>query len=396
MVSRFSVEDDAFKSALELLSQVPLVDCHNDLAAVIRRDNDASGDVVKYDLEAHKTGRDTDLPSLKAGKVSAQIWAAFPPLSLGPIMRTTFEQIELILQLIEAYPDAFRPALVAADIDKAKDEGRIASFIAVEGGAGISGSLEILSIWHRLGVRLLTLCHNESLEWVDSATDVSLSGGLSGFGERVVLECNRLGIIVDCAHVSHAGIRRVFEVSKAPIVLSHSNAFAISNHPRNAPDDVLDLVRKNRGMIMATFVPAFISQASRDWHMSLQDEYGKGLPATDKRPSLAGGGSCAATVIAQHELKTAAPWVAGTLFELVDHIEYMANRAGVDAIGIGSDFYGGPTPEGLESAACFPHIFAELIRRGWSTDALVKIASGNFKRLMAEVQGGADRRTQSN
>ncbi|WP_160008884.1 dipeptidase [Rhizobium sp. 18055] len=388
-MSKFWSNDNAFAKAVEFLNRVPLIDCHNDLPVVIRRDKDAQGDVAKYDLRVHKDNRDTDIPSLRTGLVAAQIWAAFPPLSQGPGIRTTLEQIELIHRIAETYPDVFLPALTVADIDAAKARGKIASFIAVEGGVGLSESLELLTSWHRLGVRLVTLCHNESLSWVDSATDVSISGGLSPFGEQVVRECNRLGIIVDCAHVSHAGIRRVLDVTKSPIALSHSNAFALSDHPRNVSDDILDRIRSTRSMVMATFVPAFISQASRDWHRKLQDQYGKGLPTNTSRPSLASGGDSAAAVIAAHAKESGDAWVAGTLPELVDHIEYMANRAGVEAIGIGSDFYGGPTPEGLENVECFPHIFAEMIRRGWSFDALAKIASENFKRLMAEVQDGA-------
>ena len=220
----------------------------------------------------------------------------------------------------------------------------------------------------------MTLCHNESLAWIDSATDAPRSNGLNAFGRAVIGELNRLGIVVDCAHVSHEGIRQALDVSAAPIVLSHSNAFALCDHPRNAPDDVLMRLKDNGGLVMATFVPGFISQALRDYLAGSRDKYGKAPAGIDPKEALA----------AVEAKRGPAP--RATLEELADHIAYLAATAGVDHVGIGSDFFGGPQPLGLESVACFPFLFAELIRRGFSEAALAKIASGNFLRVLRAVE----------
>lgn len=366
--------DTALAQAQALLERVPLLDGHNDLPWVIRIDADARGDVAAYDLTREHQKGDTDIPRLRQGMVGAQFWAAFQPTSAPHPARTALEQIDLIRRMEDMHADVFMPARRAADVAKARRAGKIASFIAVEGGVGLENSLAPLRIWQAAGARLMTLCHNESLDWVDSATDKPRAGGLNAFGRAVVGELNRLGMIVDCAHVSHEGQRRALDATDAPIVLSHSNAFALCDHPRNAPDDVLRRLKDNGGLVMATFVPGFISQSLRDWLARSRGRSGAAPVVADPKAALA-------NLEAQH-----GPAPRATLEELVDHIVHLVATAGVDHVGIGSDFFGGAQPLGLEHVGRFPHLFAELIRRGFSETALAKIASRNFLRAMREVE----------
>ncbi|MDJ1157262.1 dipeptidase [Chelatococcus sp. SYSU_G07232] len=353
---------------------MPLVDGHNDLPWVIRTDAGARGDVRAYDLTRLHEEADTDIPRLREGGLSAQFWAAFIPTDTPRPGRATLEQIDVILRLNEAHPDVFMPATKASDIAKAKRIGKIASFIAVEGGVGLENSLAPLRVWHAAGARLMTLCHNETLDWIDSATDAPRHGGLTAFGRAVVRELNRLGMIVDCAHVSHAVMHQVLDLSTAPVVFSHSNAFALCDHPRNVPDDVLARLAANGGLVMATFVPDFINQATRDWMRPLKDAWGKTPPDLDQAAALAA------------EEQRSGPCPRATLVQLADHIEYLADRAGIAHVGIGSDFFGGPTPDGLEHVGRFPHLIAELIRRGWSDAAIVGLAGQNFVRVFRAVE----------
>src|SRR5579871_654526 len=268
-------QDKALAQARALLEKVPLLDGHNDLPWVIRIDKTARGDVLAYDLNRVHQGADTDIPRLREGMVGAQFWAAFQPTSAPHPARTALEQIDIIRRIEEAHPDVFLPARKASDYERARREGKIASFVAVEGGVGLENSLSPLRIWHAAGMRLMTLCHNESLDWVDSATDAPRNGGLNAFGRAVVGELNRLGVLVDLAHTSHEAMRKALDATEAPVVLSHCNAFSLCDHPRNAPDDVVRRLPANGGLVMATFVPGFISQALRDWLKSGRDRYGK-------------------------------------------------------------------------------------------------------------------------
>ncbi|MBV8474813.1 MAG: membrane dipeptidase, partial [Hyphomicrobiales bacterium] len=251
---------------------------------------------------------------------------------------------------------------------------RIASFIAVEGGVGLENSLSPLRIWHAAGVRLMTLCHNETLDWVDSATDAPRNGGINAFGRAVIAELNRLGIVIDLAHVSHEGMRRVLDVTEAPVALSHCNAYSLCDHPRNAPDDVLTRLRSNGGLVMATFVPGFVSQSLRDWLKRSRDAYGKAPLAADPKAQFA-------ELEARHGRAPRA-----SLPEVADHVVYLVETAGIDHVGIGSDFFGGAQPDGLEHVGRFPHLFAELIRRGFSEKDLAKIANRNVLRVMRKVE----------
>lgn len=366
---------EALARVHRLLDKVPLIDGHNDLPIIIRQRADC--DVRAFDLNRSHQGYDTDIPRLKQGRLDAQWWAAFVPTRVTNPGLVTLEQIDVALQIAAAHPDVFLPATRARDIARAKRLGRIASFVTVESGVGLQNSLAPLRVWYAAGVRLMTLCHNETLDWVDSATDAPRHGGLTDFGAAVVHEMNRLGMIVDCAHTSHAAQHRILDVSRAPVTFSHMNAFSLCDHPRNVADDVLDRLKANGGIVMATFVPSFISQPLRDWLRPATDPFGKAPPGNDR-----------AAWMDAHARKMG-PAPRASLEQLADHVVYMTERAGIDHIGIGSDFFGGQVPDGLEDVSKFPDLLAELVRRGWSDASIVKIAGGNFLRVFRAVEAKA-------
>jgi membrane dipeptidase len=363
---------DALAHVHRILDKVPLIDGHNDLPIIIRKQ--AGCDVSAFDLTKAHQGYDTDIPRLKKGRLAAQWWAAFVPTRAKQPALYTLEQIDIALEIARAHPDVFLSATRASDVARAKREGKIASFVTVESGVGLENSLAPLRVWYAAGVRLMTLCHNETLDWVDSSTDEARNDGLTEFGAQVVREMNRLGMIVDCAHTSHAAQHKVLDVSRAPVVFSHMNAFTLCNHPRNVADDILVRLKANGGIVMATFVPAFISQPLRDWQRPLTDPYGKAPPDTDR----AGWNE-------SHARRTG-PAPRASLEQLCDHITYMVERAGIDHIGIGSDFFGGAVPDGLEDVSKFPDLLAELVCRGWSDAAIAKIAGRNFLRVFRTVE----------
>jgi len=365
--------NNALAVALGVLRRAPLFDGHNDLPWVIRT-KAPPGDVIAYDLNRVHENADTDIPRLREGMIGAQFWAAFQPTNAPHPARTALEQIDLVRRIEEAHPDVFLPARRAADYARAKALGKIASFIAVEGGVGLENSLGPLRMWHAAGVRLVTLCHNETLDWVDSATDAPRNGGLNAFGRAVVGELNRLGIAVDLAHTSHEATRRALDVVEAPVLISHSNAFSLCDHPRNTPDDVLRRLEANGGVVMATFVPGFVSQSLRDWLRGSRDAYGKAPLATDPKAQFA-------EVEATHGRAPKAK-----LEEVADHIIHLVDAAGVDHVGVGSDYFGGASPLGLEDVSRFPHLFAELVRRGFSERDLEKISSGNMLRVLRRIE----------
>ncbi|HSU99568.1 MAG TPA: dipeptidase [Roseiarcus sp.] len=377
--------DNALAVARDVLERAPLIDGHNDLPWVIRIDRAAKGDVAAYDLTRVRERADTDIPRLRDGLVGAQFWAAFQPTNTPHPARTTLEQIDLIRRIEEAHPDVFLPARRAADYARAKAMGRIASFIAVEGGVGLENSLSPLRIWHAAGMRLMTLCHNETLDWVDSATDAPRVGGLNAFGRAIVGELNRLGVVIDLAHTSHDAMRRVLDVSEAPVALSHSNAYSLCDHPRNTPDDVLKRLKANGGLVMATFVPGFVSQPLRDWLRRSRNGYGKGPAVADPKAQMA----------EPETRQGAAP--KASLEQVADHIVRLVETAGLDHVGVGSDYFGGASPTGLEDVSRFPYLFAELVRRGFSERDLEKMSSKNMLRVLRRVEavGVSLRRTRA-
>jgi len=366
--------DRALTRALALLETVPMVDGHNDLPWVIRNDGRAKGDVGAYDLARRRNDGDTDIPRLRDGRVSGQVWAAYVPSEIAQPGRAVLEQIDIVLQMNAAHPDVFLPVKRAGDFMRAKKAGKIASMLAVEGGVGLENSLAPLRVWHASGARLMTLCHNGTLDWIDSATDEVRHGGLTAFGRAVVGELNRLGMMVDCAHVAPSVMHQVLERSSAPVVFSHSNARALCDHVRNVPDDVLDVVRVKGGLVMATFIPDFLNEEVRQWMGPLRASFW--LNTEGERMAA----------LAKHE-KTHGPRPRATLGDVAGHVEYIAGKIGAEKVGIGSDFFGVPTtPTGLEDVSRFPHLLAEMLRRGWSEDAVAGLAGGNFIRTFRAVE----------
>lgn len=371
--------DAAYDKALDLLDRVPLIDGHNDLPFVVRLDRAAKGDLGLYDLGRVHPETDTDIPRMRAGKLAAQFFAAYVPPSHPKPAGFALAQLALMRRIWERHADVFRPGLCADDVEAAKKEGRIALFMTIENGSALDNELDALDAYWDLGVRLMTLCHNDTHDWCDSATDAPRHNGLTAFGKEVIGRMNRLGMIVDLAHVAPKVMHDVLDISTAPVVWSHSNAFSLCDHPRNVPDDVLDRVAGNNGVVMATFVPDFISQASRDWHRPAKDQYGKTPEGLDYKKAEA------------EIARTAGPRPKATLAQYCDHLDYLAKRIGHDHIGIGSDYFGGLNPEGLEDASTFPRVIAELIRRGWSDENLAKLAGGNMLRVMRSVASAAAR-----
>jgi membrane dipeptidase len=371
-------QDGAHAHALDLLTRHPLIDAHNDMPWVIRQAKPAS--LASYGLDRLHPETDTDIPRLRAGRVATQGFAAYLPTTIAHPATVTAEQIDLILRIEHHHAATFHPVRAPADVDTARALGKIGSFMSVEGTVGLEGSLAPLRLWQRLGVRLVTLCHNETLPWVDSATDKpsGTHSGLSSFGQDVIVEMNRLGLVIDLAHVAPHAMHKVLDATRAPLMITHSNAAALCPHPRNAPDDVLARIPANGGMIMATFVPEFLNPASFDAVRVFKDMWGKnkqGLSIDDLRAARE---AC---------LKG---WNQDGVAYFCDHLAHFRDRVGEDHIGIGSDFYGGPNPPGLEDASTFPDVIAELIRRGWQDAALVKLMGGNFLRVWAAVLAKAE------
>ncbi len=371
------VQDNAYAAALALLDRVPLIDGHNDLPYVIRKDRNAKGDVAAYGLDQLHAEVDTDIPRMQAGKLAGQFFAAYVPPNQPNPAGFALAQIALMRDILKRHADVFRPGLSADDVEAAKAEGRIALFMTIENGAAIDGELDALDAYFGLGVRLMTLCHNGTTDWCDSATDAARHNGLSAFGKDVVRRMNKLGMVVDLAHVSPKVMHDTLDGTSAPVVWSPPNALPLCDHPRNVPDDVLDRVAGNGGIVMATFVPDFISQASRDWHRPARDQYGKA-------PEGLNYAQVEAEIVAR-----AGPRPKATLAQYCDHVDYLAKRIGHDHVGIGSDFFGWVNPDGLEDTTTFPSVIAELIRRGWSEENLAKLAGGNTLRVLRAVEAAA-------
>ena len=364
----------ALTAALALLDRVPLIDGHNDLPWVVRLGGGLDN-LAGYDLSRLHPETDTDIPRLKSGKVGAQVLAAYLPTTISHPAMVTLEQIDLILRIEDMYPDVFHPCRKASDVARAHRLGKIGSIVAVEGTVGLRGSLAPLRIWQRVGVRLVTLCHNESLPWVDSATDApGDDGGLSAFGVALIAELNRLGIMVDMAHVAPHAMHKVLDVAKAPLLITHSCATTLCPHPRNTPDDVLDRLPASGSVIMATFVPEFLNPSSWAAVKGYKDQWGKNRTDIAKADLVAARKACISG------------WDKDGIAYLCDHLAYLRDRVGEDHIGLGSDYYGGPNPPGLEDVSKYPNLIAELIRRGWSDKQLAKLINGNFLRVWRKVE----------
>jgi membrane dipeptidase len=366
--------------ARALLRRSPLVDGHNDLAWELRQAG--SQDLAGTDLAAPVGFTQTDLPRLAAGGVGAQFWSVYVPVSLAgeAAVAATLEQIDLVHRMAGRYPDRLELALTAAGVERVFAAGRIASLIGAEGGHSIACSLGVLRALHRLGVRYLTLTHNANVPWADSATDVAAAGGLTAFGRQVVAEMQRLGMLVDLSHTAPATMRDAFDVAEAPVIYSHSSARALCDHPRNVPDELLTRLARNDGVCMVTFVPAFVSQPCREWHL--------GLDAELKRRGLDPWDPAGRAERREYARRHPAP--RATLAQVADHIEHVREVAGVDHVGIGGDFDGTEDlPDGLADVSCYPALVAELLERGWSEQDCARLAGGNVLRVMREAESAA-------
>jgi membrane dipeptidase len=372
---------DANAAARDLLSRNPIVDGHNDLAWALRQAGRM--DPAGTDLSAAVDFTHTDLPRLAAGGVGAQFWSVYVPADLqgDAAVTATLEQIDLVHQLIRHYPAVLELALTAADVERITAAGKIASLLGAEGGQSIASSMGVLRALYGLGVRYLTLTHNLNVPWADSATDEPAAGGLTEFGRDVVREMQRLGMLVDLSHVSADTMNDAIDVAAAPVIFSHSSARALCDHPRNVPDEVLARLPRNGGVCMVTFVPAFVSQACRDWELDLGEQMvRRGLDPMDtaSRRRLRG------------EWAAAHPKPVATLAQVADHVEHVREVAGSDHIGIGGDYDGvDQLPEGLQDVSCYPALFTELLGRGWSEADCGRLAGGNILRVMRETEAAA-------
>jgi membrane dipeptidase len=377
---RLAAQD--FRSqALRILKDVPLIDGHNDIPDAMRE----RGGVDSVDFSATQLGLMTDIPKLRAGRVGAEFWAAYVPTATmhggeHPAVYA-LEQIDLIRRLCTRYPNDLAMAYSAADIERNFRAGKISCLIGIEGGHAIENSLGALRMFYALGARYMTLTHWETTDWADAATDSAKHGGLTPFGEQVVLEMNRLGMLVDLSHVSDATMMDVLRVSKAPVFFSHSSARAIAHHVRNVPDSILKLVGENGGVVMVNFNAGFVSEAVR-----LAEDSGQ---ARVQALRAAGVDSSAIEDSVRVWMKTGP---RATLQQVADHIEHIRDVAGIDHVGLGSDFDGiTNVPVGLENVSKFPDLVAELLRRGWKDRDVKKVVGLNALRVLREVRDVADR-----
>jgi membrane dipeptidase len=374
-------EDAALQHARKLLKQTILVDGHNDLPWEIRNSKTAPFDVNAYDLRQRTPG-DTDIERLRRGGLGAQFWSVYVPGEVGSgYARMQLEQIDIARRVISKYPDVFQFALTSEDIRKAHKAGRIASLMGMEGGHAIENSLGALRAYYDLGARYMTLTHNVHTDWADCAALPPVHNGLTPFGEEVVREMNRLGMLVDLSHVSPDTMRSALRVSKAPVMFSHSSARALTDVPRNVPDDVLLELKKNGGVVMVTFVAGFIdtatAQAAEPAFRELR-ERSKAAKTDAERDAL------------ETEILGKVQYPKVPIDRVADHIEHIRDVAGVDHIGLGGDFDGNEHwPEGLQDVADYPNLFAVLIRRGWNDADLKKLAGENILHAFSKAEAVA-------
>ncbi|HLA79911.1 MAG TPA: membrane dipeptidase [Vicinamibacteria bacterium] len=377
-------EDAALRRARRLLKSSLLVDGHNDLPWAIRESKTAPGSVEAYDLRKPTPGN-TDLARLREGGVGAQFWSVYIPGEdkAAGYARVQLEQIDIARRVIARYPDALGPALTAGEMERVWKSGKIASLLGIEGGHALENSLGALRAYYDLGVRYMTLTHSVTLDWADAAGDTPRHGGLTPFGEEVVREMNRLGMLVDLSHVTPETMDDALRVTEAPVIFSHSSAKAICDVPRNVPDDILRRLPANGGLVMVTFVPSFVSP-----------EIAKvtGPAWAQFRQRIAGVADSAERERLYREIIGSLQVPQATVGQVADHIEHIRKVAGVDHLGLGGDYDGNDQwPAGLEDVSKYPNLFAELIRRGWSDADLKKLAGGNLLRVMKRAEAVSQR-----
>jgi membrane dipeptidase len=366
-----------------ILKATPLIDGHNDLPGQLADNYKRSVEGLTSGTDQRKVPLMTDMARLHQGDVGAQFWSVFIDSSIhgDEAIRQTLQEIDIVDRMVHAYPNDLEMAYTADDIVRIHREGKIASLIGIEGGHQIGGSLAALRQFYRLGARYMTLAHFTNSDVADSATDDPKWNGLSPFGKTVVGEMNRMGMLVDLAHVSAKTLKDAIAVSKAPVIFSHSSAMAIADHPRNVPDDVLQLLPANGGVVMVNFYSGYVSDAARKWNADEGAEEARLKALLVGRPKE--------REAALDAWKKANPEPPTTVGQVADHIEHIVKMAGYDHVGIGGDLDGIPyeeAPAGMNSVSGYPLLFAELIRRGWSDENLAKLAGGNVLRVMRQAE----------
>ncbi len=380
-------EDRASREhVLGLFREVPLIDGHNDVPWQFRTRVSNHLDEIDFrDTAALEPPMHTDLRRLRQGGVGGQFWSVYIPTSYSGAgaARVVFEQVDLARRLIDRYPDDLELALGADDIERVHGAGRIASLLGAEGGHSIESSLGVLRQLYAVGVRYMTLTHSSNVAWADSATDEPAHGGLTSFGRRVIREMNRLGMLVDLSHVSPRTMHQALDESEAPVIFSHSSAFAVTASPRNVPDDVLRRLPENGGVVMVTFVPSFVNERVREFSLRMQAERRRLMNAGTAPEDIRGR-------LMAWRRENPAP--RASLGDVADHIDHIRDLIGAGHLGIGSDYDGIPTvPVGLEDASTFPDLFVELVRRGYSDDELKDMAGRSFLRVLRAAEAAARR-----
>lgn len=390
--------DDATLHAhvMKLLADTPLIDGHNDIPWQYRKrvknrlaDLDLNADLTQLDEPTH-----TDIPRLRRGGVGGQFWSVYIPIQRAGggdgDVRTVFEQIDVVHRMAASYPDDFEMAYTADDVERIHGDGKIACMIGMEGGHSMENSLGALRMLYQAGARYMTITHSKGLFWADSATDEARVNGLSAFGKEVIREMNHMGMLVDLSHVSLDTMHDALDVAVAPVIFSHSSAKSLCDHPRNVPDDILRRLKDNGGVVMVTFFPWYVSEELRVWmddERAERDRLRAQFPDPNDLPTVDAG-------LEAWRASNPRPWP--TLSQVADHIDYVRDVAGIDHIGIGSDYDGMPPgPVGLEDVSTYPALFVELIRRGYSDDDIRKIAGRNVLRAMRGAERASARLKRS-
>ena len=364
----------------------PLIDGHNDLPWQYRMRAQRAISEIDIGERQEELGLHTDIPRLREGGVGGQFWSVYVDTGLmgSDAVQATMEQIDVVYNMIRAYPSTFGLALSADGVEEAFRSGRVASLIGMEGGHSIGGSIGALRMFYRLGARYMTLTHNKNVPWADSCTDAPSAHGLTEFGREVVREMNRLGMLVDLSHVSAETMHDALDASETPVIFSHSSARAITSHPRNVPDDVLSRMPKNGGVVMVTFVSGFISERVFAYEKALEVERQRLL-----LEDMGGDGKAVEAGLSRFQEENPRP--RATLADVADHIDHVREVAGIDHVGIGGDFDGTTSlPEGLEDVSKYHLLTAELIRREYQDDEIRKILGENVLRVMREVESASE------
>ena len=375
--------DDFLDRVEKVLKATPLIDGHNDIPWQFRRrvNNDLGQLDLSTDLSLLKNPTQTDIPRLRHGLLGGQFWSVYVPINAyggtSEHVQQVIEQIDVVYRMTSMYADTFEMAYTADDIERIHRKGKIASLIGIEGGHAINDSLAVLRRLYQLGARYMTLTHSKSVRWADSATDMVRHDGLSQFGERVIREMNRLGMMVDLSHVSVATMSDALAITEAPVIFSHSSVYQVVPHVRNVPDDILNLVAQNEGVVMVTFFPSYVSEETWMYGVNLEKERARlveQFPAGEVSRML-------------ERWRRENPAPRPTLYQVADHIDHIKTIVGVDYIGIGGDYDGMPAgPIGLDDVSTYPKLFAELLNRGYSEKDLAKIAGKNVLRVMRAVE----------